>query len=158
MNPREYLWAWLWWTVLLLGNVVAFNLVVDPYGLFQVVDVPGVNRVKSQASERGSLFKHVSLERMHPSGLILGNSRAEIGFDPESPAWPPWARPVFNLALPGAGISAVAGDFAKALRGSTPSDWISWTSVSIHRPPILSRRRRQAPTHRSSCVNTCPRC
>jgi len=120
MNAREYLWAWFWWTVLLLGSVVAVNIVVDPYGLFRVVDVPGVNRVKSQASERGSLFKHVSLERMHPSGLILGNSRAEIGFDPESPAWPPRARPVFNLALPGAGISAVAGDFAKALRGSTP--------------------------------------
>jgi len=120
MNAREYLWAWLWWMVLLLGNVFAFNLVIDPYGLFRVVDVPGVNSVKSQASERGSLFKHVSLERMRASGLILGNSRAEIGFDPESPAWPLWARPAFNLALPGAGISAVASDFAKALRGSTP--------------------------------------
>jgi hypothetical protein len=120
MNPREYLWAWFWWTVLLLGNVVAINVVIDPYGLFRVADVAGVNRVKSQASERGSLFKHVSLERMHPNGLILGNSRAEIGFDPESPAWPPGARPAFNLALPGAGISAVAADFAKALRGTTP--------------------------------------
>ena len=84
MNPREYLWAWFWWTVLLLGTVVAINIIIDPYGLFRVVDVPGVNRLKSQASERGSLFKHVSLERMHPRGLILGNSRAEIGFDPES--------------------------------------------------------------------------
>lgn len=120
MNAREYLWAWLWWTVLLLGSVVAVNIVIDPYGLFRVVDVPGVNRVKSQASERGSLFKHVSLERMHPRGLILGNSRAEIGFDPESPAWPLWARPAFNLALPGAGMAAVTGDFARALRGTTP--------------------------------------
>ena len=120
MNPREYLWAWFWWTVLLLGTVVAINIIIDPYGLFRVVDVPGVNRLKSQASERGSLFKQVSLERMHPRGLILGNSRAEIGFDPESPAWPPWARPVFNLAPPGAGISAVTGDFAKALRGTIP--------------------------------------
>jgi len=120
MNPREYLWAWFWWTVLLLGTAVAINIIIDPYGLFRVVDVPGVNRLKSQASERGSLFKQVSLERMHPRALILGNSRAEIGFDPESPAWPPWARPVFNLALPGAGISAVTGDFAKALRGTTP--------------------------------------
>jgi hypothetical protein len=57
---------------------------------------------------------------MHPNGLVLGNSRAEIGFDPESPSWPIWARPAFNLALPGAGISAVAGDFAKALQGTNP--------------------------------------
>jgi hypothetical protein len=120
MNAREYLWAWLRWTVLFLGSVVAVNIVIDPYGLFRVVDVPGVNRVKSQASERGSLFKHVGLERMHPRGLILGNSRAEIGFDPESPAWPLWARPAFNLALPGAGMAAVTGDFARALRDTTP--------------------------------------
>ena len=116
----QYLWAWFWWTLALLGNVAVFNLVVDPYGLFRIADVVGLNSVKSQASERGPLFKHTAVDRMHPSGLVLGNSRAEIGFDPESPAWPTWARPAFNLALPGAGISAVAGDFDQALRGSTP--------------------------------------
>jgi hypothetical protein len=116
----RYLWVWFGATVALLSAVVVVNLVVDPYGLFHVVDVVGLNSVKSQASERGPLFKHTGVERMHPSGLVLGNSRAEIGFDPESPAWPAWARPAFNLALPGAGISAVAGDFAKALRGTTP--------------------------------------
>ena len=118
--PARYLWTWFASTVALLGAVVAINLVVDPYGLFRIVDVAGLNRVKSQASERGPLFKHTGVERMHPSGLVLGNSRAEIGFDPESPAWPAWARPAFNLALPGAGISAVAGDFAKALHATTP--------------------------------------
>ena len=116
----QYLWAWFWWTLALLGNVAIFNLVVDPYGLFRIADVVGLNSVKSQASERGPLFKHAAVERMHPNSLVLGNSRAEIGFDPESPAWPAWARPAFNLALPGAGISAVAGDFNQALRGSTP--------------------------------------
>jgi hypothetical protein len=116
----EYLWIWFWWTVVLLGNVVAINVVIDPYGLFRIVDIPGVNRLKSQASERGPLFKHAGVVRMKPQTLILGNSRAEIGFDPESLAWPDWARPVFNLALPGAGIGAVAGDFARALRGTNP--------------------------------------
>jgi hypothetical protein len=116
----RYLWAWFASTVALLGAVVAINFVVDPYGLFRIVDVAGLNRVKSQASERGPLFKHAAVERMHPSGLVLGNSRAEIGFDPDSPAWPAWARPAFNLALPGAGISAVAGDFGRALRGVAP--------------------------------------
>jgi hypothetical protein len=120
LPAARYLWAWFASTVALLGAVVAINLVVDPYGLFRIIDVAGLNRVKSQASERGPLFKHTGVERMHPRGLVLGNSRAEIGFDPESPAWPAWARPAFNLALPGAGISAVAGDFDRALRGVTP--------------------------------------
>ena len=120
LAAARYLWAWFASTMALLGAVVAINLLIDPYGLFRIIDVAGLNRVKSQASERGPLFKHTGVERMHPSGLVLGNSRAEIGFDPESPAWPAWARPAFNLALPGAGISAVAGDFDRALRGITP--------------------------------------
>jgi hypothetical protein len=119
-DAREYLWIWFWWTVVLLANVAALNLVVDPYGLFRVIDVPGLNRLKSQASERGPLFKHTGVARMQPRALILGNSRAEIGFDPESPAWPEWARPAFNLALPGAAIGAVAGDFGRALHATHP--------------------------------------
>jgi len=117
---REYLWIWFWWTVVLLGSVAAINVLIDPYGLFRVVDVPGLNRLKSQASERGPLFKHANVTRVQPKTLILGNSRAEIGFDPDSLAWPDAARPVFNLALPGAGVGAVAGDFARALRGTNP--------------------------------------
>lgn len=31
----------------------------------------------------------------------MGNSRAEVGFDPQHPAWPVTMRPVFNLSLPG---------------------------------------------------------
>jgi hypothetical protein len=52
--------------------------------------------------------------------VVLGNSRAEIGFDPESPGWPQDAHPVFNLALPALDIAGVAGEFADALRSTSP--------------------------------------
>jgi len=116
----RYLWLWVMSTLALLFAVVAVNLVVDPYGLFRMVDVPGLNRIKSQAGERAALFKRTGVERMRPASLVLGNSRAEIGFDPESPAWPESARPVFNLALPGAAVAAVAGELAEALRSASP--------------------------------------
>ena len=121
MRPAaRYLWAWVMSTAALLIAIFAVNLVVDPYGLFRIVDVPGLNRIKSQAGERSALFKRTGVERMRPAGLVLGNSRAEIGFDPESPAWPESARPVFNLALPGAGVAAVADELAEALRSTSP--------------------------------------
>ena len=122
MTPAaaRYLWAWVVSTLALLGAVAAVNLIVDPYGLFRIVDLPGLNRIKSQAGERAALFKRAGVERMRPAGLVLGNSRAEIGFDPESPAWPESARPVFNLALPGAGIAAVSDELAEALRSASP--------------------------------------
>ena len=116
----RYLWAWVGATLALLGVVAAINFAVDPYGLFRAVDIPGFNRIKSQAGERAKLFKRTGVARMRPAGLILGNSRAEIGFDPESPTWPAPARPVFNLALPGAGIEAVAAEFEEALRVTSP--------------------------------------
>ena len=119
-SAARYLWAWVMSTVALLVAVVAVNVVVDPYGLFRIVDVTGLNRIKSQAGERAALFKRTGVERMRPASLVLGNSRAEIGFDPESPAWPESARPVFNLALPGAGIAAVADELAEALRSTSP--------------------------------------
>jgi hypothetical protein len=117
---QRYLWTWLGSTAAFMALVAVINLVVDPYGLFRIVDVPGLNRIKSQAGERAKLFKRAGLARMQPASLILGNSRAEIGFDPASPAWPERARPVFNLALPGAGIEAVAAEFDAALRGVAP--------------------------------------
>ncbi len=116
----RYLLAWVGSTLLLMGAVAAVNLVVDPYGLFRIVDIPGFNQIKSQAGERAALFKHTAVARMRPASLVLGNSRAEIGFDPESPAWPKEARPAFNLGLPGASIVAVAGEFDEALRTASP--------------------------------------
>jgi hypothetical protein len=116
----RYLWTWVVSTVALMGLVATSNFVVDPYGLFRIVEVPGFNRIKTQAGERTKLFKRAGVARMQPASLILGNSRAEIGFDPDSSAWPEQARPVFNLALPGAAIEAVAAEFDDTLRVTSP--------------------------------------
>ena len=121
MSPAaRYLLAWISATLVLLGTVAAFNLLVDPYDLFRVVEREGFNRVKSHAGQRTALFKRKNVERMRPNALVLGNSRAEIGFDPDSPAWPAALRPVFNLALPGTGPHSALDEFRRALDISAP--------------------------------------
>jgi hypothetical protein len=99
----RYLRIWILATLTLLAAVAAFNLMVDPYDLFRVISWEGFNRIKSRAGQKAVLFKRENFRRMQPNALILGNSRAEIGFDPDCPAWPAALRPVFNLALPGSG-------------------------------------------------------
>jgi hypothetical protein len=89
----------------LLLLVAGFNILVDPYGLFRLVDAPAFNATKPTSGAHGAMVKAYQVLRVAPAGLILGNSRAEVGFDPLHPAWPTDARPVFNLALPGAGTS-----------------------------------------------------
>ena len=66
------------------------------------------------------MYKRNGAERTRPHALILGNSRAEIGFDPKSPAWPASTRPVFNLALPGGGINAALDELSQVLTYTQP--------------------------------------
>ncbi len=102
-NMRRYLPLWLVVTSTLLLAVAGFNVIVDPYGLFRVVDAPSFNAIKPKAGVHGATVKAYQVLRVRPHGLILGNSRAEVGFDPQHTAWPAKSYPVFNLALPGTG-------------------------------------------------------
>jgi hypothetical protein len=102
---KRYLFFWLSLTVLLLLAVAVFNFFIDPYGLFRIVDRPGFNSIKPKAAPHGEMVKAYQVLRIKPRALILGNSRAEVGFDPKHPAWPASARPVYNLALPGTDTS-----------------------------------------------------
>lgn len=100
---KRYLIVWLSLVGIILLVVATFNLVVDPYGLFRLVDRPGFNSIKPKAGAHGAMVKAYQVLRVQPNGLILGNSRAEVGLDPGHQAWPDDTRPVFNLALPGTG-------------------------------------------------------
>jgi hypothetical protein len=114
MSPAvRYLLAWTSSTLVLIVGVATINLLVDPYDLFRVVNLEGFNRIKSHAGQRNLTFKRKNVERMRPNALILGNSRAEIGFDPDSPAWPAGMRPVFNLSLPGTGPQSALDEFRR---------------------------------------------
>ena len=86
----------------LVGGVAAFNGLVDPYALFGAPRIAGFNAVKPAAGDHVRVAKIYQVRRAKPRGLIVGNSRPELGLDPESPCWPVAARPVFNDGLPGA--------------------------------------------------------
>lgn len=93
---------YLWVTVLgMLAIAMGINWSVDPYGLYRPHEA---NDWKPHAATQGSLVKPYQVLRQSPRTLILGNSRAEVGFDPEDGAWPQQLKPVYNLALPGTGV------------------------------------------------------
>ncbi len=116
----RFLKTWLLTTVLGLLFVMGFNLVVDPYGVFRLFELSGFNHHKPRAATQVHAAKRHGLERVQPRGLILGNSRADIGLDPRHPAWPPSARPVYNLAVPGAGMGAAYRYLKQAFEQGSP--------------------------------------
>jgi hypothetical protein len=97
---KRYLARWLSLTALLIGAAAALNIVADPYRLYRDDEA----RAKPKAGANGAVAKAYAVLRAAPAALILGNSRAEVGFDPRHAAWPPRARPAYNLALPGTGV------------------------------------------------------
>lgn len=102
---KRYLYIWFIATILIITGVATINIVVDPYGIFRLVDQVGFNRVKPTAAKHGQMAKAYQVLRIQPKTLILGNSRTEVGLDPRHTAWPHDAQPVYNAALPGTGTT-----------------------------------------------------
>lgn len=95
-----------------------FNLVVDPYGLYGVVDLPGFNANKHIATNHSRMIKPHLIKTIQPKGIIMGSSRAEVGMDPEHPGWGAANQPVYNYAFGGIGIAELADRFEEAVTSS----------------------------------------
>ena len=103
-GAKRFLAAWAGLAAALLILVGALNAVVDPYGIFRFAEIAGVNHLKPRIGPHVRLAKPYAVQLVRPNGLILGNSRAEIGLSPAHPAWPDAAQPVYNLAIPGGSV------------------------------------------------------
>lgn len=96
--------------------VCAFVAVVDPYGLYGVVRRDNFNAVKPGLTRYQSQIKHEHALRLRPQFIILGNSRAEIGFDPRADAFSGQGGAGYNLAIPGTGLATSARQFAQLVQ------------------------------------------
>ena len=94
---RNYTRALLIW-VLVLGTVLAIgNWLIDPFALFGSPTWRGFNRLKPEIVKNDRAAKAQMIDRLHPSALIVGNSRSLNGIPTNHPAWSSYS--VFNGAL-----------------------------------------------------------
>src|SRR5438128_2865683 len=98
----RYCWIAATTAALLLAAVVAVNLVVDPFGMYRLVVLEGVNASKPVVQTRVRLVKAYEVRRLRPRGIILGTSRSHVGLRPSHDGWDPAAKPIYNLAFDGA--------------------------------------------------------
>ena len=106
-NPTAFLRTFWWIVILAFMCVGAFNALVDPFALFNTNRIPGFNELKPEQGSHDRMAKAFRVRLLHPHGVILGSSRAEIGLDPEHPGWDKKAYPVYNLALSSARIDEI---------------------------------------------------
>lgn len=118
MNRSLYLPYLKWFiglTCLILSAVATVNWVVDPYDIFGQQRTAGLNASKPAADTRVRVSKPLRVSAVRPGILILGNSRPEMGLDPSYACWPSNNLPIYNLAMPGAGLYLSLRNFQHAL-------------------------------------------
>jgi hypothetical protein len=112
---RAYL-GWLLVTLIVsVAFVASFNLWVDSYRLFSAFPETERTSRKVRPESNIAAIKLLNGIAARPDAVILGNSRADIGFRPDHRGFWPYQRRVYNLAIPGAGIQRVRDDFRALL-------------------------------------------
>ena len=118
-RPSRFVLTWLCASLALAGLVAGFNVAVDPYLVFGTKRIAGFNAKKPAVETHADLAKRYAFARARPRGLLIGDSKADIGLDPDSPAWPADARPVFNHGVPGTSLEGMLGYLRQDL-GAAP--------------------------------------
>lgn len=118
---KRYLWKL---AATFIGAIIAtglINLIIDPYGTFRIVDIKGLNHIKPYPDHDIETIKSHALRHMSPDALILGNSRAEVGFDPMHEAWKNAGyRSVYNAAIAGTSPSTAWSQLQKVAQRQPP--------------------------------------
>ena len=85
-----------------LASIAAVNAIVDPFDMYGRPRIEGINGAKPAVYHRVRLFKAFEVRRVRPRAVVLGSSRAHIGFRCSHPAWDMDGAPCYNLAFDGA--------------------------------------------------------
>ena len=86
VENREFV-RFLSWTsaIIVIGAAMVMTLVfvVDPYRIYRFIDQPGFNHIKPAVGRYQEEIKITGARTIKANAFILGNSRAEIGFNPD---------------------------------------------------------------------------
>lgn len=76
----------------------AINWFIDPYAMYWSQTIEGVNLKKTEAGSRGRYSKRYVMASLKPDVIIIGNSRVEMGINPEHESF---SQLTYNFGLPG---------------------------------------------------------
>ena len=98
-KSERFLLYWLLMLLALVVSVSSFDIIVDPYHVFDMPLLKGFNFHKTAAYGQEWLYKFYEVNRIKPKTILLGSSRVAEGMDTHSSSWPPDKMPLYNLGL-----------------------------------------------------------
>jgi hypothetical protein len=87
-------------SLILVILIAAFNYLINPFSIMDLNRIKGVNEIKPQSADRIGVFKKYQPIYFQPETILVGNSRVEMGLDPEHDSFRK-LKPVYNLGVPG---------------------------------------------------------
>lgn len=95
---KIFVLIWGGTVVILALFVAATNLIVDPYGLFRLLDIVGFNQQKEGVRTKIRFVKQLELPLRKPNTILMGSSRVHDAINPDSPALQGLGR-VYNYGV-----------------------------------------------------------
>lgn len=111
---RDFVRFLTWTTaVIFVGALLAVLLVVvvDPYQIHRLVDIPGFNRIKPTPDRYQEEIKLTGARAMNANVFMMGNSRAEIGLNPDYTGFSAHGYSAYNLSISGTRVSTARREF-----------------------------------------------
>lgn len=111
---------WMGGAVLVGASLVAvFVVVVDPYRLHRLVEIAGVNMAKPPPEYYKQEIKTTGAMALGADVFLMGNSRVEVGMNPDDIKIRGTRHSPYNLAVAGSGVGTAHLQF-EALRATNP--------------------------------------
>ncbi|GGW62776.1 hypothetical protein [Alishewanella tabrizica] len=108
------------------------SYIIDPYGIF--AHDKDIFPRKVAAADKGRTVKPYQALNSKPFTVLVGNSRVEIGMPPEHAFYQ--GKPVYNMGLPGAGISM---QYGYAMHAINYSDSVKQVIIALDLLDFTSR-------------------
>lgn len=93
--------------------VILFNLLIDPFGIFNLIELDGVNKDKISVQKHARLNRAANIAILKPKAIIIGSSRM-VSMDPEYLKVLVNDDAVYNSAIQGANFEEIYAYFLHA--------------------------------------------
>ena len=143
----KYLVAFTISFIILISTVAAVNTIVDPFAMYWSKALNQYS-IKPESGTRARITKAYRAVDAEPDILIVGNSRVEMGLDPNHPAFA--GKTVYNQGMPGAGLSMQI-DYALHTMATSPT--LEHVLVGVDYLDFLLTKQQLADLTKSSNIS-----
>jgi len=109
MKTKKFLIIWVIFTGIFFTSAISVNYFTDPYRLYDTYKATNINAIKPVAGTHSRQSKIYAARKKNPDVLVVGNSRPELGIDPQHEFFQQNNLKTYNMGIPGSSLKMQYG-------------------------------------------------